>query len=131
MVRPKLWNGKFLSIIIGIVMVFGGLSACAQSGSSNTNTPQVSGPVKIGISMSLTGDSSADGQAMKQGYELWADQVNKSGGLLGHQVQLIILDDGTKVEQTRTNYQTLINVDKVNFVLGPFDDRRGLAGRYG
>jgi len=130
-VRPNLGKGKFFSLIIGTVMVLATLSACAQNSTNstnNTNTSQFTGPVKIGISMSLTGDSSSDGQAMKQGYDLWADQVNKSGGLLGHQVQLIILDDGTKVEQTTTNYEKLITVDKVNFVLGPFDDDFTVTG---
>ncbi|HEY6284454.1 MAG TPA: amino acid ABC transporter substrate-binding protein [Ktedonobacteraceae bacterium] len=125
---PNLRNGKFLSLIVGIVMIFGGLSACAQNGNSNNTTTQVTGPVKIGISLSLTGDASADGKATQQGYELWADEVNKSGGLLGHQVQLIFKDDGTKVAQTAVNYESLITVDKVNFVLGPFDDDFTVAG---
>jgi len=115
-------------------MALTGLSACAQNGGSNTT--QISGPVKIGISLSLTGDSSADGQAMKQGYQLWQDYVNQHGGLLGHQVQLTIYDDATKPDQARVNYEKLISVDKANFVLGPFDDAftingAQVAARYG
>jgi branched-chain amino acid transport system substrate-binding protein len=78
--------------------------------------------VKVGISLSLTGDASGDGQSLKQGYQLWQDYINSKGGLLGHQVQLVIYDDATRPEQARLNYQKLIAVDKVNFTFGPFDD---------
>ncbi|MDQ2885919.1 MAG: amino acid ABC transporter substrate-binding protein [Chloroflexota bacterium] len=96
------------------------LSACVQQ--SDTTPTTTSGPVKIGISLSLTGDASGDGQSLQQGYQLWQDYINKKGGLLGHQVQLVIYDDATRPEQARLNYQKLISVDKVNFTLGPFDD---------
>ena len=122
MAHPKLGNSKFLSIILGIVMVFGGLSACAQNSSNNNSTTTQNGPVTIGVSVSLTGDASADGQAIEQGYQVWADYINSNGGLLGHQVKLIVLDDATKPDQATLNYEKLITVDKVNFVMGPFDD---------
>ena len=103
------------------------LSSCAQTNGSTTTTTQT-GPVKIGMSLSLTGDNSADGQALQQGYQFWAAYVNSHGGLLGHQVQLIVYDDGTKTDQTRVNYEKLISVDHVNFVLGPFDDAFTVTG---
>ena len=43
------------------------------------------------------------------------NEVNKSGGLLGHQVRLDILDDNSHVDQNQTNYERLIAVDHVNF----------------
>jgi branched-chain amino acid transport system substrate-binding protein len=103
------------------------LSACVQNTSNNTSTT-ITGPVKIGISLTLTGDASADGQATQQGYQLWAAYVNSHGGLLGHQVQLIIYDDGSKTDQTRVNYEKLISVDHVNLVLGPFNDSFTVTG---
>jgi len=98
------------------------LSACSQTSGNTATTTTQTGPVKIGVSVSLTGDASADGQAIKQGYQVWADYVNSHGGLLGHQVQMTFYDDATRPEQATLNYQKLISVDKVNFVLGPFDD---------
>src|SRR6187397_3170537 len=50
-------------------------------------------PVTIGISLPLTGDFSQPGGEAKRGYEVWADQVNAAGGLLGRQVKLKIVDD--------------------------------------
>ncbi len=93
-------------------------------------------PVKIGISLSLSGDFSADGQAFKQGYELWATDVNKAGGLLGHKVQLDIVSDASSPTQVLTNYQKLISVNHDNLTFGPFSSLLSLpaaktAARYG
>ena len=105
------------------------LSACVTgNSSSNSSTTIPAGPIKIGVSLSLTGDDSSDGQATQQGYNVWAAFVNSHGGLLGHQVQMIYYDDGTKTDQTRANYEKLITIDKVNFVIGPFDDPQTITG---
>jgi branched-chain amino acid transport system substrate-binding protein len=96
-------------------MALGGLTACAQNTTNNGQTP-----ITIGASLSLSGDFGGDGPYMKQGYQLWADTVNKNGGLLGRPVQLVILDDKSDPNQTTKNYNTLINIDHVNLVFGPF-----------
>jgi len=105
------------------------LSACVTSNSSsNSSTTIPAGPIKIGVSLSLTGDDSADGQATQQGYNVWAALVNDHGGLLGHQVQMVYYDDGTKTDQARANYEKLITIDRVNFVVGPFNDPQTITG---
>jgi len=116
---------KVLAAVIFIFTLL--LSACAQNSTTNGNASQT-GPVKVGISLSLTGDNSADGQATLQGYQTWADFINGHGGLLGHQVQLVWYDDGSKTEQTRINYEKLISNDHVNFVVGPFSDNFTVTG---
>jgi branched-chain amino acid transport system substrate-binding protein len=77
-------------------------------------------PIKIGVSLSLTGDFSADGIAFKQGYTLWAKDVNAKGGLLGRRVILDIVNDASSPVQVATNYQKLISIDHVDLVFGPF-----------
>lgn len=77
-------------------------------------------PIVVGASLSLTGDFSADGQAFQRGYQLWADQVNASGGLLGRKVQLKIVNDNSDPGTVTTNYTQLIGSDKVNLTVGPF-----------
>src|SRR6266566_949862 len=104
-----------LSIIAVLVMSLGGLSACAQNQITNSQTP-----IAIGISLSFAGDFKDDGQAMKQGYQLWADNVNNNGGLLGRPVKLIILDDKSDPDQVAKNYSTLIHTNHVDLVFGPF-----------
>ena len=77
-------------------------------------------PVVIGTSLSLSGDFSADGQAFQRGYQLWADDINKSGGLLGHPVKLDVVSDASSPAQVVTNYQKLISSDHAKLVFGPF-----------
>jgi branched-chain amino acid transport system substrate-binding protein len=101
-----------------------------------TNAPANTNPIKIGISLSLSGDFSADGMAFQQGYQLWADNVNQNGGLLGRQVALDIVSDASSPDQVQTNYQKLITVDKVDLVFGPFSSlltkpASVVADRYG
>jgi branched-chain amino acid transport system substrate-binding protein len=110
------------------------LAGCSIGGGSSTGTN--TSPIVIGISLSLSGDFSADGQAFQQGYQLWADYTNAHGGLLGRQVQLKILSDASDPQQVTTNYQTLINTDKVDLVFGPFSTlltkpASVIANRYG
>jgi branched-chain amino acid transport system substrate-binding protein len=129
-VSPNLRNGKFLSIILGIVMVLGGLSACAQNSNNNgTTTTQNQGPIKIGFATSMTGDFSADGKLLLQGYQFWADEINKQGGLLGRQVVLDYLDDKSDPNTATVVYQTLIRDHHDDLIIGPFGFSNVSAGR--
>lgn len=112
--RLILWFKNILCVAGTLGLLIVGFAACGQQ----TNTP--SGPIKIGISLSLSGDFSADGVAFKQGYQLWADDINRSGGLLGRKVTLDIVSDASDPNQVVTNYNKLISVDKVDLVFGPF-----------
>jgi len=113
------------------------LAACSSGGSSSSSTSASnSKPIVIGASVSLTGDFSADGQAFQRGYNLWASDVNKAGGLMGHKVKLIFLDDKSDPTQGSTNVQQLISSDHVNLLFGPFSSlitgpTATVAARYG
>ena len=127
----RLLNQRTSLFLAGALICMLLLSACVtsnSSSSSNSGSTIPAGPIKIGVSLSLTGDDSADGQATQQGYDTWEAYVNSHGGLLGHQVQMVYYDDGTKTDQTRANYEKLITVDKVSFVLGPFNDPQTITG---
>lgn len=93
-------------------------------------------PIKIGISLSLTGDFSDPGKAAQRGYQLWAAEVNKAGGILGRPVEIKIVNDASSPDQVVTNYQNLITQDKVDIVFGPFSSlltipSARVAKRYG
>ncbi len=93
-------------------------------------------PITVGISVSLSGDFSGDGLATKQGYETWAAFQNAHGGILGRQVKLTFLSDGSSPTQVITNYQKLITVNHVDFVMGPYSTlltkpASAIANRYG
>src|SRR5271154_7439469 len=88
------------------------VAAGASSGSGGGVAHAASGsPITIGASLSLSGDFSADGQAFQKGYELWAADQNKAGGLLGHPINLNVLSDASSPTQIVTNYQKLIGSD--------------------
>lgn len=77
-------------------------------------------PVRIGISLPLTGDFSQPGSQAKRGYEVWAGMVNAKGGLLGRPVELKITDDASNQDTVVADYTRLITQDKVDLLLGTF-----------
>src|ERR1700675_413215 len=76
-----------------------------------------SDPVKIGILAIRAGIAAPVGTAGLRGTEWWAERVNKSGGILGRQVQLIVEEESTP-KDTIERYRKLILQDKVEAVLG-------------
>jgi branched-chain amino acid transport system substrate-binding protein len=103
-----------LAAVVGL-----GLTACGSRPSEKAVAPSTD-PVVIGVSLPLTGDFSQPGTEARRGYEVWAGQVNKAGGLLGRQVQLKIVDDASSQDTVVTDYTKLITQDKVDLVLGTF-----------
>jgi len=77
-------------------------------------------PIRIGISLPLTGDFSQPGGEAQKGYDAWASIINANGGLLGRQVELVVLDDASSQEQVVTDYNNLISQEKVDLLLGTF-----------
>jgi branched-chain amino acid transport system substrate-binding protein len=111
-------------------------SAGGSSSQSGSSSSSGGAPITIGTSLSLSGDFSADGQAFERGYQLWAADQNKTGGLLGHQIKLNVLSDSSSPAQVVSNYQKLIGSDKDALVFGPFSSlltvpAARIAARYG
>jgi branched-chain amino acid transport system substrate-binding protein len=93
-------------------------------------------PIKIGASLPLTGDFSEPGSAAKLGYELWVEEVNNAGGLLGRQVEFVLYDNASDPDTAVADYERLITEDKVDLVVGPFSSRlviptSEVAAKYG
>jgi branched-chain amino acid transport system substrate-binding protein len=131
--RSNLLLRRSLGMVVLLCVTLIIVTACGTGG---TTTAKNTGPIKIGISLSLSGDFAADGQAFQQGYQLWADKVNASGGLLGRQVTLDIVNDASSDTQVVTNYQKLITIDKCDLLFGPFSTKltkpaAAIANRYG
>src|SRR2546421_10896625 len=105
--------------LVGTVSVLAIAGTACSAKSTNTDTG-TKAPLVIGASISLTGDFADPGKAVKAGYELWASVVKGRGGILGRTVQFKFVDDTSSPDQVLTNYQNLINKDKVDLVVGPF-----------
>ena len=133
------FSGNVFAITAVTVLGLSALAACTSSSTSGgtpVSTSQPTGPITIGASLSLSGDFSADGEAFKRGYELWAKDVNAHGGILGRHVELTILNDGSQPNQVVTNYQTLFGADHVQLAFGPFSSlltspASSVAARFG
>ena len=77
-------------------------------------------PIKIGFSMALTGPVSPNGKQLLLALELWRDDVNAKGGLLGRPVELVYFDDQSNPSNVPGIYSKLLNVDKVDLLIGPY-----------
>jgi branched-chain amino acid transport system substrate-binding protein len=84
-----------------------------------TSTTVNTSPVKIGIAISLTGDSAAPCEQIKQGFETERDYINSNGGINGRQVELIFVDDQSQMDTATAAVQSLID-QKVDVIIGPF-----------
>jgi branched-chain amino acid transport system substrate-binding protein len=77
-------------------------------------------PVKVGFSMALTGAVAPNGKQILLALEIWRDDVNAKGGLLGRPVELVYYDDQSNPSNVPAIYTKLISVDKVDLLLGPY-----------
>jgi branched-chain amino acid transport system substrate-binding protein len=127
--RRRAWMFAAVAALVALLAGCGSSSksstSTASSGGSSAGTTSGSNaasgsPVVIGASLSLSGDFASDGQNFQKGYTLWADDINKAGGLLGHPVKLDIISDASSPAQVVTNYQKLISSDHAKLVFGPF-----------
>ena len=77
-------------------------------------------PIKIGLGMALTGGLSANGTPALLARQIWKDEVNKKGGLLGRPVEIIFYDDQTNPSTVPGIYTKLLDVDKVDLVVSGY-----------
>jgi branched-chain amino acid transport system substrate-binding protein len=77
-------------------------------------------PIKIGFGMALTGGLAGNGKAALVAMQIWAEEVNAKGGLLGRPVQLIYYDDQTNPALVPGIYTKLLDVDKVDLVVSGY-----------
>ena len=77
-------------------------------------------PIKVGFSMALTGGVAPNGKQNLLALEIWRDDVNAKGGILGRPVELIYYDDQSNPNNVPGIYTKLLSVDKVDLLLGPY-----------
>jgi branched-chain amino acid transport system substrate-binding protein len=92
-------------------------------------------PIRIGSTLALTGPLSATAQVHKIVGEIYVEQLNQRGGLLGRRVEWIVKDDQSKPDLARTLYEQLVTSDKVDLLMGPYAtgailSAMGVAQRY-
>ena len=81
---------------------------------------QAQQPLKIGFGMSLTGPLAGNGKAALISMQIWAEDLNARGGLLGRKVELVYYDDQTNPSTVPSIYNKLLDVDKVDLVVSGY-----------
>jgi branched-chain amino acid transport system substrate-binding protein len=99
-----------VGVLIGALMLAIALAPVSQAAS----------PLRIGFGMALTGGLAANGKAALLGMEIWREEVNKNGGLLGRPVEFVYYDDQTKPASIPGIYTKLLDIDKVDFVVSGY-----------
>jgi branched-chain amino acid transport system substrate-binding protein len=84
------------------------------------NAAKAADPIRIGMSMALTGGVAPIGKQVLTALQIWRDDVNANGGLLGRPVELVFYDDQSNPANVPQLYTKLIDVDKVDLVIGPY-----------
>jgi branched-chain amino acid transport system substrate-binding protein len=100
--------GTAAPAVLIVVMLAG--AACAQSGT----------PIKIGYSMSLTGGLAPNGKSALLAQQIWEEELNAKGGMLGRPVKLIYYDDKSSPSEIPSIYTKLLDIDKVDLIIGAY-----------
>ena len=96
------------------------LLALVAAAITSDATAQSGDPIKIGFGMALTGPLAANGKQALLGMKIWEEETNAKGGLLGRPVKLINYGDQSNPSTVPGIYTKLLDVDKVDLVLGPY-----------
>ncbi len=103
-------------ICLGAILVAAAALLAWPSGAS----AQTGEPIKIGFSMAMTGGLGPNGQSALLAQKIWEEDINARGGLLGRPVKLIYYDDQTNPATVPGIYSKLLDVDKVDLIIGGY-----------
>ena len=95
-------------------------SAVALTALPRTVRAQGGKPIRIGLSMAQTGPLGAAGKSGLLALQIWREDVNAAGGLLGRPVELVVYDDQSNASLTPGIYTKLLEVDKVDLLIAPY-----------
>ena len=108
-------KSRTLAWIAGATVAF---AACAMfTVAANAQSKE---PIKIGFGMSLTGPLAANGKMSLVAMQIWEDDINAKGGLLGRPVKLIYYDDQSNPSQVPSIYTKLLDIDKVDLIVSGY-----------
>lgn len=77
-------------------------------------------PIVVGSSLSLTGAFGPTAAIHQIAGDMFVEQVNEAGGLLGRPVEWVVLDDESDQAQVADLYERLITQEQVDLIIGPY-----------
>ena len=93
------------------------LTACALIW---PNAADAADPIRIGMSISQSGGVAPVGKQILTALQIWRDDINAKGGLLGRPAELVVYDDQSTPANIPQIYTKLLEVDKVDLLIGPY-----------
>ena len=99
---------KRIALLLSIAMLFFQTPCMAEK------------PIKIGVSLGLTGRFAVMADALNKGFKLWEQNVNNENGILGRPVRVIVKDDQSDPGRAVTIYRELIKKEHVDFLFAPY-----------
>lgn len=114
-VMSRLLGMRMRAVLLGAALLVGILGSVIA-----VPMAQAQKPVKIGFSMALTGGLAAAGKAALIAMEIWREDINKAGGLLGRPVEFVYYDDQTNPSTVPGIYTKLLNFDNVDLVVSGY-----------
>jgi branched-chain amino acid transport system substrate-binding protein len=98
-----------VAVILGLcVAVLAGVPAWAAD------------PIRIGFGMAQTGPLATNGKSALLAMQIWRDDINATGGLLGRPVEFVVYDDQSNPSTVPGIYTKLLDVDKVDLVVSGY-----------
>jgi branched-chain amino acid transport system substrate-binding protein len=110
-------HARHSGVVAGLAAAVVAASLAAAPGLVSAQSGE---PIKIGFSMALTGPLAPNGKQALLGAKIWEEEVNAKGGLLGRKVELVNYDDQSNPANVPGIYTKLLDVDKVDVVMGPY-----------
>lgn len=102
---------KKLILLISLLALF--LVSCGEKKAEEAAS------IKIGVIAPLTGDLAQYGTAVRDGFQLKVDELNKAGGINGKKIELVIEDNRGDINESVSIFKKLKGKDKVDLVVGP------------
>jgi branched-chain amino acid transport system substrate-binding protein len=104
---PSFWRRAGIALLVAFTLILPNLAKAAD-------------PMRVGLSVALTGGVAPIGKQVLAALQIWRDDVNAKGGLLGRPVELVYYDDQSNPQNVPQLYTKLIEVDKVDLLIGPY-----------
>ncbi len=115
---------KTIAWIAAGIIVIGGIWFFANQKSDGA---AVTGPVKVGVVLPLSGDAAVYGEPARNIYRMAVEEINAKGGVKGQDIELVIEDGKCNGKDAASAAQKLINVDKVKAIIGGWCSSESLA----
>lgn len=118
---------NFFAVALVLAMCFTLLAGCGSPAGDNDGNGDDAEVIRVGFIGPLTGGAAEYGINVRNGVQMYIDEINAAGGVLGKQVELVALDDQHNEMEALNALNRLVEQDKVVAIFGPVTSAPALA----